>query len=54
MKKLAKEERQNQSRLSVDSIQAVPFLEDEIKNNPSLVEWAYQIVYTRAVETEDG
>ena len=42
------------SRFSVDSIQAVPFLEDEIKKNPSLVKWAYQIVCTRAAETEDG
>ncbi|KAL7537994.1 hypothetical protein ACHAXR_008217 [Thalassiosira sp. AJA248-18] len=55
MKKLAQEEREAQQRLSVESIQAVPFLGDDIKNHPKdMVKWAYQIVYTRAVETEDG
>ena len=55
MQKLAKEERENQHRLSLDSIKMVPFISDEIKMHPrDLVKWAYQIVYTRAVETDDG
>ena len=55
MKKLAGDERENQQRLSTDSIKMVPFLSDDIKMYPrDLVKWAYQIVYTRSVETEDG
>ncbi|KAL9188859.1 hypothetical protein ACHAXT_011349 [Thalassiosira profunda] len=54
MKKLAEEERESQERLGTESIAMVPFLGDDIKNNPRLVKWAYQIAYTRAVETDDG
>mmetsp|Transcript_1053 Transcript_1053/g.2243 ORF Transcript_1053/g.2243 Transcript_1053/m.2243 type:complete len:539 (-) Transcript_1053:37-1653(-) len=56
MKKLAVEERDAQKLLSYDSIQSVPFLADDIKEGfpRDMVTWAYQIVYTRSVETEDG
>lgn len=55
MRKLAGEERENQLRLSKDSMMMVPFLCDELKFHPrDFCLWAYQIVYTRAVETEDG
>jgi hypothetical protein len=55
MRKLAAEERENQERLSVDCIEMLPFLNDDIKYHPlDVVKWAYQIVYTRSIETEDG
>eukprot|EP00581_Thalassiosira_minuscula_P012769 CAMPEP_0183715368 /NCGR_PEP_ID=MMETSP0737-20130205/9618_1 /TAXON_ID=385413 /ORGANISM="Thalassiosira miniscula, Strain CCMP1093" /LENGTH=542 /DNA_ID=CAMNT_0025944459 /DNA_START=82 /DNA_END=1710 /DNA_ORIENTATION=+ len=54
MKKLTSEEKENQHRLSLQSIQSVPFLEEHIRNDPDLCRWAYQVVYTRAVETDDG
>ena len=55
MKKLAKEEREKQKRLSsLDTFRHVPFLDDDIKENGELVKWAYQIVATRAIETKDG
>mmetsp|Transcript_200 Transcript_200/g.460 ORF Transcript_200/g.460 Transcript_200/m.460 type:complete len:540 (+) Transcript_200:83-1702(+) len=55
MRRLANEERENQVRLSKESIENVPFLGDGIKNHrQDFVKWAYQIAYTRSVETEDG
>mmetsp|Transcript_4902 Transcript_4902/g.10748 ORF Transcript_4902/g.10748 Transcript_4902/m.10748 type:complete len:351 (+) Transcript_4902:61-1113(+) len=55
MRKMAEEERTTCQRLSKDSIASVPFLCDDLKYHPrDFTEWAYQIVYTRAVETEDG
>jgi len=55
MRKLTGEERENQHRLSVESIKMVPFLCDDLKYHPrDFCRWAYQIVYTRSIETEDG
>ena len=55
MRKLAEEERDIQRKLSEDTIQMVPFLCDELKYHPrDFCLWAYQIVYTRSVETDDG
>mmetsp|Transcript_5645 Transcript_5645/g.12833 ORF Transcript_5645/g.12833 Transcript_5645/m.12833 type:complete len:179 (+) Transcript_5645:80-616(+) len=55
MKKLANDEREIQQRLSLDSFSMVPFLSDDLKYHPrDLLKWAYQIVYTRSIETEDG
>lgn len=55
MRKLVGEERETQHRLSKESIKMVPFLFDDLKYHPrDFCLWAYQIVYTRAVETEDG
>ena len=55
MRKLAEEERDTQRKLSEDTIMRVPFLCDDLKYHPrDFCKWAYQIVYTRAVETEDG
>lgn len=55
MRKLAEEERDNAHRLSKESIKKVPFLCDDLKYHPrDFCQWAYQIVYTRSVETEDG
>lgn len=56
MRKLAEEERENQRRLSsTESIMSIPFLSDDIKyHTMDFCKWAYQIVYTRSVETEDG
>jgi len=51
MKKLAMEERANLNHLTVKK---VPFLSVETKGNGNLWTWAYQVVYTRAFETEDG
>ena len=46
MKKLANDERENQQRLDLCG---------DLKYHPrDLVKWAYQIVYTRSIETEDG
>lgn len=55
MRKLAEEEREIQRQLSKDTIDLVPFLCDDLKLHPrDFCKWAYQIVYTRAIETEDG
>jgi len=54
MRKLAVKERGNMSRLSVSSIKLIPFLNDDTKYDTDLVDWVYQIVYTRAVESPDG
>ena len=54
MRKLAVKERGNMSRLSVGSIKSVPFLNDDTKYDVDLVNWVYQVVYTRSVETDDG
>jgi len=54
MKKLAEEERANVNCL-ISSIKMVPFLNDIIKDHPrDICRWAYQVVYTRSIETEDG
>jgi len=54
MKKLAQEERENVNCL-VSSINMVPFLSDAIKDHPrEIVQWAYQVAYTRSIITEDG
>mmetsp|Transcript_28921 Transcript_28921/g.46919 ORF Transcript_28921/g.46919 Transcript_28921/m.46919 type:complete len:546 (-) Transcript_28921:24-1661(-) len=54
MKKLAEEERENVNCL-VSSIKMVPFLSDLIKDHPrDICNWAYQVAYTRSIETEDG
>ncbi|KAL7450513.1 hypothetical protein ACHAWC_002422, partial [Mediolabrus comicus] len=54
MKKLAEEERENMNCL-VSSIKMVPFLDDMIKDHPrDVCKWAYQVVYTRSIEMEDG
>ena len=54
MKKLAEEERENLKCL-VSSIKMVPFLSNYIKDHPrDLCKWAYQVVYTRSISTEDG
>ena len=54
MKKMAEKERENSNCLCA-SIKMVPFLDDLIKDHPrDLCKWAYQIVYTRGIETEDG
>lgn len=42
------------SRLSVSSIKLIPYLNDDVKYDVELCNWVYQVVYTRAVETEDG
>ena len=54
MRKLAVKERGNQAKLSVSSIKLIPFLNDDTKYDVDLVNWVYQIVYTRSFETEDG
>ena len=54
MRKLAVKERGNMSRLSVSSIKLIPFLDEETKYDTDLVNWIYQIVYTRSFETENG
>mmetsp|Transcript_20394 Transcript_20394/g.49055 ORF Transcript_20394/g.49055 Transcript_20394/m.49055 type:complete len:478 (+) Transcript_20394:190-1623(+) len=54
MRKLAVKERGNMARLSVSSIKLIPFLNEDTKYDASLCEWAYQIVYTRSFETDDG
>ena len=54
MRKLAVRERGNMSRLSVSSIKLIPYLNDDVKYDVELCNWVYQVVYTRAVETEDG
>jgi len=54
MKKLAEEERANVNCL-ISSVKMVPFLDDLIKDHPrDICKWAYQVVYTRSIETEDG
>jgi len=55
MRMLAEEEREKQRRLSKECIDLVPFLCDDLKYHPrDFCKWAYQIVYTRGFETEDG
>ncbi|KAL7529579.1 hypothetical protein ACHAXR_006344, partial [Thalassiosira sp. AJA248-18] len=55
MQKLAGEERDKSRRLTRESIEMVPFLCDDLKYHPrDFCLWAYQIVYTRSVEMEDG
>ena len=55
MRKQAEEEREICRRLSKDTIDPVPFLSQDLKIHPrDYTKWAYQIVYTRAVETADG
>ena len=55
MKKLSQDERDAQERLGKETVRHVPFISEDIKDYPrDLVKWVYQIVYTRAVETEDG
>eukprot|EP00566_Odontella_aurita_P013548 CAMPEP_0113545714 /NCGR_PEP_ID=MMETSP0015_2-20120614/11415_1 /TAXON_ID=2838 /ORGANISM="Odontella" /LENGTH=453 /DNA_ID=CAMNT_0000446111 /DNA_START=144 /DNA_END=1505 /DNA_ORIENTATION=- /assembly_acc=CAM_ASM_000160 len=51
MASLAMKERANMNNLLV---RRVPFLSDETKSNTDLWEWAYQIVYTRSFETNNG
>jgi len=51
MAKLAMEERANLNHLQV---KRVPFLSNEIKGYSELWVWAYQIVYTRSFEANDG
>ena len=51
MRKLAVKERGNMSRLSVSSIKLIPFLDEETKYDTDLVNWIYQIVYTRRYES---
>jgi hypothetical protein len=55
MRKRAEEEKEICRRLSKDTIGAVPFLDEDLKYHPrDYTLWAYQIVYTRSFETEDG
>ena len=55
MRQMAETERDNQYRLSRETMDAVPFLSEDLKYHPrDFCKWAYQIVFTRAVETEDG
>lgn len=35
-------------------VRKVPFLSDQTKRNKELIKWAFQIVYTRAFEANDG
>jgi len=50
--KLCDEERVRLFNISVK--QGLPFLSDEIKGDPELWKWAYQVVYTRGFETDNG
>ncbi|KAL9190781.1 hypothetical protein ACHAXT_000487 [Thalassiosira profunda] len=50
--KLCKDERARLNNLSVKRV--VPFLSNEIKGEPKLWKWAYQVVYTRGFEASDG
>ncbi|KAL7426272.1 hypothetical protein ACHAXH_000545 [Discostella pseudostelligera] len=49
---LCDEERVRLFNISVK--QGLPFLSDEIKSDPDLWKWAYQVVYTRGFETDNG
>eukprot|EP00571_Detonula_confervacea_P002991 CAMPEP_0172313586 /NCGR_PEP_ID=MMETSP1058-20130122/20535_1 /TAXON_ID=83371 /ORGANISM="Detonula confervacea, Strain CCMP 353" /LENGTH=444 /DNA_ID=CAMNT_0013027263 /DNA_START=86 /DNA_END=1420 /DNA_ORIENTATION=+ len=49
---LCKEERARLNNLSVK--RAVPFLSNDIKGDAKLWKWAYQVVYTRGFEANDG
>ena len=51
VRSLAMKERKN--LMSFD-VQKVPFLRDETKNNDDLIKWAFQVVYTRCFEANDG
>lgn len=51
IKKLAMDERRLLGKLSVRS---VPFLSDDTVWNEELTTWAFQVVYTRSFESEDG
>jgi len=35
-------------------VKKVPFLSDQTKRNKDLIKWAFQVVYTRAFEAQDG
>lgn len=55
MRKIASEERTKQQQLcNMDALGEVPFLTESMKSHESYIKWAYQIVYTRAVPSEDG
>ena len=43
---LAMKERTKQQNLS--NLNKIPFLSEQTKNNPNLIQWAFQIVYTRS------
>ena len=49
---LCKEERARLNNLSVKRL--VPFLSNEIKGDPKLWKWAYNVVYTRGFEANDA
>jgi len=48
--KLAREERRKLRALTGAAIKRIPFLTDETKYNKELIRFAYQLVYTRAIE----
>ena len=50
---LCKEERARFNNLSSGK-RLVPFLSNEIKGDAELWKWAYQVVYTRGIEANDG
>ena len=54
MRKLAVKERGIMSKVAESSIKQIPYLNDDTKYNIELCHWVFQIVYTRAFETEDG
>eukprot|EP00579_Thalassiosira_antarctica_P014219 CAMPEP_0201932770 /NCGR_PEP_ID=MMETSP0903-20130614/30157_1 /ASSEMBLY_ACC=CAM_ASM_000552 /TAXON_ID=420261 /ORGANISM="Thalassiosira antarctica, Strain CCMP982" /LENGTH=273 /DNA_ID=CAMNT_0048472485 /DNA_START=23 /DNA_END=844 /DNA_ORIENTATION=+ len=51
--RLCKDERARFKNLSMGK-RGIPFLSDETKGNEDLWKWAYQIVYTRGFETNNG
>lgn len=54
LRKLAMEERANLVALTGGPSISVPFLKTETRGNEALWTWAFQVVYTRSFETEDG